>query len=87
MYTELFAILINHAYRLNLQIRPEKIITSNFEAALRKTIADERIISVTAGSAEYIFSSLSWYMVATYLLYNIIAGIDVNTVGKSLAFR
>ncbi|CAF1125086.1 unnamed protein product [Adineta ricciae] len=39
-YKELFAILTEHAGRLNLQFRPQKI-TSDFEAALIKTIADQ----------------------------------------------
>ncbi len=40
IYKELFSILAHHARRLNLQFRPAQL-TSNFEAALIKTVADE----------------------------------------------
>ena len=39
-YKELFSILGNHARRLQLHFRPEKI-TSDFEGALIKAVADE----------------------------------------------
>jgi hypothetical protein len=39
-YKELLSILTEHAGRLNLQFRPQKI-TSDFEAALIKTVADQ----------------------------------------------
>ncbi|CAM4834901.1 unnamed protein product [Rotaria magnacalcarata] len=40
IYKELFSVLIHHARRLNLKFRPEKL-TTDFEAALIKTVADE----------------------------------------------
>jgi hypothetical protein len=43
IYKELFSILTNHACRLNLQFRLEKI-TSDFETALIKIIADEKCL-------------------------------------------
>ena len=40
IYKELFSILSHHAHRLNLTFRPA-MVTSDFELALIKTVADE----------------------------------------------
>ena len=40
IYKELFSILTQHARRLQLRFRPQ-IITTDFESAMIKTIADE----------------------------------------------
>lgn len=69
IYKELFVILTHHAGRLNLQFRPAKI-TSDFELALIKTVAEEVNISDNSFSinAKVSFSFrmfITWDVIST----------------------
>jgi hypothetical protein len=62
IYKELFSILTQHAHRLNLEFRPARI-TSDFEAALIKTVAEE-VISFPFSLINFFSSSLSFQILA-----------------------
>ena len=59
-YKELFSILTEHARRLNLQFRPQKI-TSDFEAAIIKTVADQ--------VCWFLFLQLTLFIIFSYQMH------------------